>query len=81
MHTGPAGSAGSTGRTGIRATVPQDAQPTSGCGHSLTRAQAPQRTATHVSDQVRCVSGRGAAARSRGGVTGLPQAHGKTGAA
>ncbi|WP_405763494.1 hypothetical protein [Streptomyces sp. NBC_00045] len=43
--------------------------------------QAAQRTATHVSDQVRCVSGWGAVAKSSGGVTGLPQAQGKTGAA
>ncbi|WP_308363554.1 MULTISPECIES: hypothetical protein [unclassified Streptomyces] len=66
--------------TGIRTTVPHEPHPTSGCGHSLSRPQDAHRAVTQLSDQVRWVSGTAGAAKSSGGVTGLPQAHGKTGA-
>ncbi|MDA5279481.1 hypothetical protein ACWGHM_36140 [Streptomyces sp. NPDC054904] len=60
-------------------TVPHDPHPTSGCGHSLSRPQDPHRTVTQLCDQVRCVSVSGGEVRSSAGVTGLPQAQGKTG--
>ncbi|MFE4259251.1 hypothetical protein [Streptomyces sp. NPDC056883] len=72
--------AGSSGCTGTSTTVPQEVHPTSGCGHSLSRPQASHRTATQLCVQVRWVSSRGGEVRSRGGVTGFPQAQGKTGA-
>ncbi|MFD4933713.1 hypothetical protein [Streptomyces virginiae] len=64
----------------MRTTVPHEPQPSSGCGHSLSRPQVVQRTVTQVSDHVRWVSGIGGADRSNGGWTGLPHAQGKTGA-
>ncbi|MEU6310894.1 hypothetical protein [Streptomyces sp. NPDC047014] len=60
--------------------MPQEPQPSSGWGHSLSRPHEPHRTVTHVSDHVRCVSSIGGADRSSGGWTGLPHAQGKTGA-
>ncbi|MFD3330214.1 hypothetical protein [Streptomyces sp. NPDC058701] len=60
--------------------MPHEPQPTSGRGHASSRPQAPHRTGTQLSDQVRWVSGSGGAVRSRGGATGLPHAQGKTGA-
>ncbi|MFD9167321.1 hypothetical protein ACFVZ8_35860, partial [Streptomyces sp. NPDC059558] len=64
----------------ISTTVPHDPQPSSGCGHSLSRPHDVHRTVTQVSDQVRWVSCTGGADRSSGGWTGLPHAQGKTGA-
>ncbi|MGW7193956.1 hypothetical protein, partial [Streptomyces sp. NPDC054838] len=67
---------GSGACTATSTTVPHEPHPTSGCGHSLSLPQAPHRTVTQLSLQVRWVSGSGGAARSSGGVIGLPQAHG-----